>query len=118
MLVRHHTDNDIACVQLPRRMLMADAKASRKFLKGLLKGGRPRLAIDMSAVEHIDFRNMFPKDDGTALSEIGEAEGQRQGRQSRDGRDRTAPEGVAKGLRDSQLPLSPCFGGISFRNRL
>ena len=54
MQVRHHTDNDIACVQLPSRMLMADAKASRKFLHGLLKAERPRLAIDMSAVEHID----------------------------------------------------------------
>ena len=54
MPLEHHTHNGVECVRLPRRLLMADAKASKKFLNGLLKHERPRLVIDMSAVEHID----------------------------------------------------------------
>lgn len=54
MKLQHHSNNDVECVQLPRRMLMADAKASKRFLHGLLKRNRPLLAIDMSEVEHID----------------------------------------------------------------
>lgn len=54
MNLEHHTSNDIAFVQLPTRILMADAKAMKKALHRLLRNQRPRLALDMRQVEYID----------------------------------------------------------------
>ena len=54
MNLEHYTENDIAFVQLPKRILMADAKATKKALHSLLQNQRPRLALDMRQLEYID----------------------------------------------------------------
>ena len=54
MNLEHYTENNIAFVQLPKRILMADAKATKKALHSLLHNQRPRLALDMRQLEYID----------------------------------------------------------------
>lgn len=54
MELEHYSENDIEFVRLPKKMLMADAKQTKKFLHSLIGRARPRLALDMSAVEYID----------------------------------------------------------------
>ena len=54
MNLEHYTENDIAFVQLPKRILMADAKATKKALHSLLQNQSPRLALDMRQLEYID----------------------------------------------------------------
>lgn len=54
MKLEHHTENNIEIVQMPKRILMADAKGTKKFLHSLLGHQRPLLALDMRQVEYID----------------------------------------------------------------
>ena len=54
MQLEHTTDQNIEFIQLPRRILMADAKETKKSLHGFLGKQQPLLALDMSAVEFID----------------------------------------------------------------
>ncbi len=55
MQLEHTSDQDIEFVRLPRRVLMADAQATKCALVGLiLSATQPRLAIDMSEVEFMD----------------------------------------------------------------
>lgn len=54
MKIEHHTENNIEIVQMPERILMADAKGTKKFLHSLLGRQRPLLALDMRQVEYID----------------------------------------------------------------
>ena len=54
MNLEHYTKNNIAFVQLPKRILMADAKATKKALHSLLQNQRPRLVLDMRQLEYID----------------------------------------------------------------
>ena len=54
MELEHTTEKNIEFVRLPRRILMADAKQTKKTLHSFLKRQQPRLALDMSGVEFID----------------------------------------------------------------
>ena len=54
MKLEHHTEDGIEIVRLPSRLLMANARDARKALQSMVRNGHVRLAIDMSAVEHID----------------------------------------------------------------
>ena len=54
MQLQHTTDQNIEVVQLPKRILMADAKQTKKSLHNFLDKQQPRLAIDMREVEFID----------------------------------------------------------------
>lgn len=54
MQLEHTTDQNIKFIQLPRRILMADAKETKKSLQGFLGEKQTLLALDMSAVEFID----------------------------------------------------------------
>jgi anti-sigma B factor antagonist len=54
MELEHYSENDIEFVRLPKRILMADAKETKKRLHSLIGRARPLLALDMSAVEYID----------------------------------------------------------------
>lgn len=54
MQLIHATDQNIEFIQLPRRILMADAKQIKKALHGFLGKQHPMLALDMSSVEFID----------------------------------------------------------------
>jgi len=54
MQLEHTTDQNIKFIQLPRRILMADAKETRKSLHSFLGGEQPLLALDMRSVEFID----------------------------------------------------------------
>ncbi len=54
MQPEHTTDQNIEFIQLPRRILMADAKQTKKFLHGFLGKQQSMLALDMSSVEFID----------------------------------------------------------------
>ena len=54
MQLQHYTEGGIEFVRLPSRLLMANARETRKGFQSLLRRGGARLAIDMSDVEHID----------------------------------------------------------------
>jgi len=54
MQLQHTTDQNIKVIQLPKRILMADAKQTKKSLHNFLNKKQPRLAIDMRDVEFID----------------------------------------------------------------
>ena len=54
MQLQHHKENDIDFIKLPRRILMADAKATQKSLRRYLNRKQPRLALDMSETEFVD----------------------------------------------------------------
>lgn len=54
MQFEHTTDQDIEIVRLPNRVLMADARATKTFLRGLIDRPQPLIALDMSDVEYID----------------------------------------------------------------
>ncbi len=54
MKFEHYSDNDIEFIRLPKRILMADAKDTKKFLRSMIKRQHPLLALDMSGVEYID----------------------------------------------------------------
>lgn len=54
MQLEHTTDQDITVIQLPKRILMADSKETRKSLHAFLAAKRPLLALDMHEVEFID----------------------------------------------------------------
>lgn len=50
----HTIDQDIEIVRLPNRVLMVNAPATKKFLRGLVDRQQPLIALDMSDVEYID----------------------------------------------------------------
>lgn len=54
MHLEHTTHQNIDFIRLPRRILMADAKETKRSLFGFLGKKQPLLALDMSAVEFID----------------------------------------------------------------
>jgi len=54
MQLEHTTDQNINVIQLPKRILMADAKQTKKSLRDFLESKQPRLALDMRGVEFID----------------------------------------------------------------
>ena len=54
MQLEHTNDQDIEFIRLPRRILMADAKETKKSLHSYIDKQQPRLALDMSGVEFID----------------------------------------------------------------
>jgi len=54
MQLQHTTEQNIEVIQLPRRILMADAKQTKKSLHNFLNQQKPRIALDMREVEFID----------------------------------------------------------------
>jgi len=54
MQLQHTTQQNIEVIQLPRRILMADAKQMKKSLHNFLNMQEPRIALDMREVEFID----------------------------------------------------------------
>jgi anti-sigma B factor antagonist len=54
MELQHTTDRNIEVIQLPQRILMADAKQTKKSLQGFIKKQQPLIALDMREVEFID----------------------------------------------------------------
>ncbi len=54
MQLPHTTERNIKVIQLPKRILMADAKQTKKSLHEFLDKKRPRIALDMHEVEFID----------------------------------------------------------------
>lgn len=54
MQLEHHAENGVAVIKLPRRILMADAKAARKSLNDFTRAPQPLLALDMRQTEFID----------------------------------------------------------------
>ena len=54
MQLEHTTDQNINVIHLPKRILMADAKQTKRSLRGFLENKHPRLALDMRSVEFID----------------------------------------------------------------
>ena len=58
MQLEHTTEQDIEFIQLPKRILMADAKQTKKLLHDFLDKNHPRLALDMRGVEFIDLSGL------------------------------------------------------------
>jgi anti-sigma B factor antagonist len=54
MKFEHHVKEGVQVIKLPRRMLMADARATRKNLRAFTRIEQPRLALDMRETEFID----------------------------------------------------------------
>jgi anti-sigma B factor antagonist len=54
MQLEHTTDQNILVVQLPKRILMADARQTKKSLQNFLDKKQPLLALDMHELEFID----------------------------------------------------------------
>lgn len=54
MQLKSTNNQNIEFIQLPRRILMADARVTKKFLHSFLDKKQPLLALDMSSVEFID----------------------------------------------------------------
>ena len=54
MQLQYTTEQNIKVVQLPKRILMADAKQTKRSLNNILDKQQPRLALDMREVEFID----------------------------------------------------------------
>lgn len=54
MQLQHTSEQNIEVIQLPKRILMADAKQTKKSLHGFLNQQKPRIALDMRDVEFID----------------------------------------------------------------
>ncbi len=54
MQLEYTTDQNIEVIQLPRRILMADAKQLKRSLHNFLNKKRPLVALDMREVEFID----------------------------------------------------------------
>jgi len=54
MQLQNTTERNIKFIQLPRRILIANAKETRKLLHSFLGKKQPLLALDMSSVEFID----------------------------------------------------------------
>ena len=54
MQLQHTTEQNIEVIQLPKRILMADAKQTKKSLHNFLDRKQPRIALDMREVEFID----------------------------------------------------------------
>jgi len=54
MELQHTTDQNIEVIQLPQRILMADAKQTKKSLHGFINKQQPLIALDMREVEFID----------------------------------------------------------------
>jgi anti-sigma B factor antagonist len=54
MQLEHTKDQNVDIIHLPSRILMADAKQTRKSLNSFLENKQPMLALDMRGVEFID----------------------------------------------------------------
>lgn len=54
MNLEHETQANVDIIRMPRRILMADARSTRKTLKGFTRRNQPLLALDLSATEFID----------------------------------------------------------------
>ena len=54
MQLEHTTDQNILVIQLPKRILMADARQTKKSLQNFLHKKQPLQALDMREVEFID----------------------------------------------------------------
>lgn len=54
MQLEHTTEQNILVIQLPKRILMADARQTRKFLETFYDKKQPLLALDMHELEFID----------------------------------------------------------------
>lgn len=54
MQLEHTTDQNVEVIQLPKRILMADAKQLKKSLHNFLGLRKPLIALDMREVEFID----------------------------------------------------------------
>ena len=48
MQLEHTIDQDVTVIQLPKRILMADSKETRRSLHAFLASRKPRLALDMN----------------------------------------------------------------------
>jgi len=54
MNLEYQAHTDVKVVKLPRRLLMADARATRKSLRSFTRSNQPLLALDMRETEFID----------------------------------------------------------------
>jgi len=54
MQLQYTTDQNVEIIQLPKRVLMADAKQMKKSLHDFLDKKQPLIALDMNEVEFID----------------------------------------------------------------
>ena len=54
MQLEHSAHEGVAVIKLPQRILMADARATKKGLKRFTRSGQPLLALDMRETEFID----------------------------------------------------------------
>jgi anti-sigma B factor antagonist len=54
MQLQHTSEQNIEVIQLPSRILMADAKQTKKSLHNFVNQQQPRIALDMRQVEFID----------------------------------------------------------------
>jgi len=54
MQLQHTTEQNIEVIHLPKRILMADAKQTKKSLLDFIDKKQPRLALDMRELEFID----------------------------------------------------------------
>jgi anti-sigma B factor antagonist len=54
MNLEYHAQTDVQVIKLPRRLIMADAKAAQKSLRSFTRSNEPLLALDMRETEFID----------------------------------------------------------------
>jgi len=54
MQLEHTADQNILVIQLPKRILMVDARQIKKSLQSFLDQKQPMLALDMHELEFID----------------------------------------------------------------
>ena len=54
MEMQHSKQDNVDVIKLPQRIMMADAKSARKYLKQFVQKAQPLLALDMSETEFVD----------------------------------------------------------------
>ena len=52
--MEHIKQGNVDVIKLPHRIMMADAKSARKYLKQFSQQAQPMLALDMSETEFVD----------------------------------------------------------------
>lgn len=54
MQMQHTKQDNVDFIKLPKRIMMADARSARKYLKKFSQQVQPMLALDMSETEFVD----------------------------------------------------------------